>query len=292
MAQKKTGGLGRGLGELFGQNQIDDNQNPLTLKISDIEPNREQPRNEFDEVSLAELADSITKHGLLQPLIVRPMLGGSYQIVAGERRWRACRMAGLSEVPVIIKEIGDSEAMEIALIENLQREDLTPVEEALGYKSLIDNYGFTQEEVSKTVGKSRPAVANALRLLNLPEDILNKVNTGDISAAQGRTLLSFKKESDMKKAADMAVNQQLTVRDLEKMAKRSNDNMITIEKDDDNIKAMEAALKQLEITAEEYLGRRVRIKANENCVGTIEFQFYSHDDLQNFLKSFEKDIYI
>ena len=160
---KKLGGLGKGLNAIFIENDSETEGGTVTLKISEIEPNRTQPRKEFDEQALSELAESISQHGLLQPLLVRPLTLGGYQIVAGERRYRASRMAGLTEVPVIIKELTDTETMEIALIENLQREDLSPVEEALGYKALIDEHGFSQEEVAKSVGKSRPAVANALK---------------------------------------------------------------------------------------------------------------------------------
>ena len=175
MAAKK-GGLGKGLDAIFMENATEDSNHIITLKISEIEPNRTQPRKDFSEEAMAELADSISRHGVLQPLLVRPLAGGGYQIVAGERRWRACRMAGVSEVPVVIRDLSDSEVMQLALIENLQREDLSPVEEAMGYQTLIEQYQFTQDEVSKTVGKSRPAITNALRLLSLPEDLLQLVS--------------------------------------------------------------------------------------------------------------------
>lgn len=197
---KKKGGLGKGLNAIFMENESEDSNSTVTLKISEIEPNRAQPRREFDEKALAELADSISQHGVLQPLLVRPLLDGGYQIVAGERRWRASRMAGLTEVPVVIRELSDGETMELALIENLQREDLTPVEEALGYQQLMDKYSLTQDEVSRAVGKSRPAVANALRLLNLPEEVLSLVGNGRISAGHARTLLSFKDPDELDKA--------------------------------------------------------------------------------------------
>ena len=175
----KKGGLGKGLDAIFAENTTESGSGAVELKISELEPNREQPRREFDEKAMAELADSIAQHGLLQPLLVRPLFGGGYQIVAGERRWRAARMAGLSEVPAVVREMSDHEVMELALIENLQREDLTPLEEANGYQTLLDKYGMTQEEVAKTVGKSRPAVANALRLLHLPEAIREMVERGE-----------------------------------------------------------------------------------------------------------------
>ena len=181
-AKSKRGGLGKGLDAIFIDNEPEESNSSITLKISEIEPNKSQPRKEFDENALAELADSIAQHGVLQPLLVRPIADGGYQIVAGERRWRASRMAGLTEVPVVIRELTDSETMELALIENLQREDLSPVEEAMGYKQLMEDYGFSQEQVSKTVGKSRPSVANALRLLNLPEAVRKGIHIADYTA--------------------------------------------------------------------------------------------------------------
>ena len=168
---KKLGGLGKGLGAIFIENDNEENGGAVKLKISEIEPNRSQPRKEFDEQALSELAESISAHGLLQPLLVRPLPLGGYEIVAGERRYRACRMAGLTEVPVIIRELTESETMELALIENLQREDLTPLEEAEGYAVLLNEHHFTQEEIAQSMGKSRPAIANALRLLKLPESV-------------------------------------------------------------------------------------------------------------------------
>ncbi len=213
---KKLGGLGKGLNAIFIENDSETEGGTVTLKISEIEPNRTQPRKEFDEQALSELAESISQHGLLQPLLVRPLTLGGYQIVAGERRYRASRMAGLTEVPVIIKELTDTETMEIALIENLQREDLSPVEEALGYKALIDEHGFSQEEVAKSVGKSRPAVANALRLLKLPDNIMEYLKDGKISAGHARALLTFENEELMTELADEIVAKDLSVRQVEK----------------------------------------------------------------------------
>ena len=220
MAAKK-GGLGKGLDAIFMENATEDSNHIITLKISEIEPNRTQPRKDFSEEAMAELADSISRHGVLQPLLVRPLAGGGYQIVAGERRWRACRMAGVSEVPVVIRDLSDSEVMQLALIENLQREDLSPVEEAMGYQTLIEQYQFTQDEVSKTVGKSRPAITNALRLLSLPEDLLQLVSEGKLSAGHARTLLAFPDEESMRQAAKWTVEQGLSVRQLEKLAKKA-----------------------------------------------------------------------
>lgn len=218
----KKRGLGKGLDAIFAENNAESAEGAVSIRISEIEPNREQPRKEFDSEALSELADSISQHGVLQPLLLRPMLSGGYRIVAGERRWRAARMAGLSEVPAVIREMTDAEEMLFALIENLQREDLTPLEEARGYRTLIETQDFTQEEVSRTVGKSRPAVTNALRLLNLPEDIQKLLENGEISAGHARTLLSFKNEEDMRLGAQKA-RQGASVRELENLAKKLNE---------------------------------------------------------------------
>lgn len=198
MAVRK-GGLGKGLDALFIDNTTDNG--PVTLRISEIEPNRSQPRKEFDEAALADLADSIREHGVIQPLLVRPLPSGGYQLVAGERRWRASRMAGLSEVPVVIRELSDHETMELALIENLQRQDLNPMEEALGYRSLMDEYQMTQEEVAKVIGKSRPAIANSLRLLALPQPVAEWIQEGKLSAGHGRALLALEDEAAILEAA-------------------------------------------------------------------------------------------
>ena len=177
MAAKK-GGLGKGLDAIFSENDMEDRNAAVAININEIEPNRAQPRKSFDDASLADLAESIAQHGVLQPLLVRPLIGGGYQIVAGERRWRAARMAGVQEVPAVVRDLSESEVMQLALIENLQREDLNPLEEAGGYQALMEEYGFTQEDVARTVGRSRPAVANALRLLALPEDLRALVQEG------------------------------------------------------------------------------------------------------------------
>ena len=203
---KKLGGLGKGLNAIFIENDSETEGGTVTLKISEIEPNRTQPRKEFDEQALSELAESISQHGLLQPLLVRPLTLGGYQIVAGERRYRASRMAGLTGSPCYNKGgLPILKQWRIALIENLQREDLSPVEEALGYKALIDEHGFSQEEVAKSVGKSRPAVANALRLLKLPDNIMEYLKDGKISAGHARALLTLENEELMTELADEIV---------------------------------------------------------------------------------------
>ena len=187
---KKIGGLGKGLSAIFSENDTEDNNEVVSIKISQIEPNRRQPRRSFDEEALQELAQSISEHGVLQPILVRPQIYGGYQIVAGERRYRASRIAGLTEIPAIVRELSDSETMQIALIENLQRSDLTVLEEAEGYRTLMEEYSFSQEEVARTVGKSRSAVANTLRLLGLPEEIREMLEQEKLSAGHARACLS------------------------------------------------------------------------------------------------------
>ncbi len=278
----KLGGLGKGLDAIFIENDTNDSNSNVFLKISDIEPNRDQPRKEFNEEALRELADSIATHGVLQPLLVRPLAGGGYQLVAGERRWRASRMAGLSEVPVVIREMTDSEMTQIALIENLQREDLNSVEEALGYKSLMDTYNLTQDEVAKAVGKSRPAVANVMRLLNLPEEIQDMLKDGEISAGHARALLGIADKETMIKIAKSIVPQDLTVRDVERLAKKQNT--------DKKPKSEKQYLKrapiydEVELSLNEHLSRRVKVMNDKENNGTLEIEFYSEDDLIQLAK--------
>lgn len=278
----RKGGLGKGLEAIFAENDTEDRNATVTLKLNEIEPNRSQPRKEFDEGALAELADSLSRHGMLQPLLVRPLMGGGYQIVAGERRWRAARMAGLTEVPAVIRELADHEVMELALIENLQREDLTPLEEAQGYQTLMDTYGMTQEEVAHTVGKSRPAVANALRLLNLPQEILNLVNEGKISSGHARTLLGFQDKEQMLEAAKLVVSQGISVRELEKMVKRANEaaQKKPVEKKRNRIQYYD----EVQLAVGEHLGRKVQVNGNK-IKGTLQIEFYGEEDLANLLGS-------
>lgn len=272
---KKLGGLGKGLNAIFIENDSETEGGTVTLKISEIEPNRTQPRKEFDEQALSELAESISQHGLLQPLLVRPLTLGGYQIVAGERRYRASRMAGLTEVPVIIKELTDTETMEIALIENLQREDLSPVEEALGYKALIDEHGFSQEEVAKSVGKSRPAVANALRLLKLPDNIMEYLKDGKISAGHARALLTLKNEELMTELADKIVAKDLSVRQVEKICKKKP----TVQKEEKPEKKP-SFYSMVELALSESLGRKISVsKSKGKQGGVLQIEFYSDEEL-------------
>ena len=286
MASKK-GGLGKGLDAIFAENDTEDRNATVTLKVGEIEPNRTQPRKEFNDAALAELADSIQQHGVLQPLLVRPIFGGGYQIVAGERRWRAARMAGISEVPAVIREMNDSEVMELALIENLQREDLNPLEEAQGYQSLIETYGFTQEEVAKTVGKSRPTVTNALRLLNLPKEILDMVNSGKLSAGHARTLLSFPSNETMMKAAKLAVEQGISVRELEKMSKKAIERT-QIHEGKSKEKPRMRYYDEVELALNEHLGRKVRVSGNKKR-GVLQIEFYGEQDLTDLVKFFNNE---
>ncbi len=286
MALKK-GGLGKGLEAIFAENDTENRNATITLKVGEIEPNRAQPRKEFNDAALAELADSIQQHGVLQPLLVRPLFGGGYQIVAGERRWRAARMAGITEVPAVIREMSDSEVMELALIENLQREDLNPLEEAQGYQSLIDTYGFTQEEVSKTVGKSRPTVTNALRLLNLPKEILNMVNSGKISAGHARTLLSFPSSESMMKAAKLAAEQGVSVRELEKMAKKAVEQS-QLKVGQSKSKPRVRYYDEVELALNQHLGRKVQVSGTKKR-GVLQIEFYGEQDLTDLVKLFNNE---
>lgn len=277
MAAKK-GGLGRGLDALFADNSIEEiaSTSAVKLKIMDIEPNRDQPRKIFDEDALAELADSIAKHGIIQPLLVRPMPDGSYQLVAGERRWRASRMAGLTEVPVVIKELSDDEAMALALIENLQREDLNAIEEAQGIKALMDTLSLTQDEAAERVGKSRPAVANALRLLKLPDSVIALVSDGKLSPGHARALLGFKDEQDIIETADLIIEKGLTVRDVEKLVKKRNK-----EPKAEKPAARRASYyDEVELALTDFLGRKVRVGTKPGKEsGVLEIDFFDKDDL-------------
>ena len=276
----KKGGLGKGLDAIFYDNAREDDAGAVELGINDLEPNRTQPRQNFDDGAMTELADSIAQHGVLQPILVRPLLSGGYQIVAGERRWRASRMAGLTTVPAVIRDLTDSEVMQLALIENLQREDLKPLEEANGYKMLMDNFEFTQEEIAKTVGKSRPAITNALRLLNLPEDMQNMLERGEMTAGHARTLLSFKNEDQMKAAARRVTMEGISVRELEKMAKRANEEKP--EKADKPAKRRIRYYDEAELALRDVLNRVVHISGTKKKAA-LTIEFYGEEDLKNLL---------
>ena len=271
---KKASGLGKGLDALLLENSVSEELSTSTLPINEIVPNKEQPRKTFDEAALRELADSISQHGVLQPLLVRPLPMGGYQLVAGERRWRASRMAGLKEVPVIIKELTDTEAMQLAIIENLQREDLNPIEEAEGLQALIDKCGFNQEEVAVSVGKSRPAITNSLRLLKLPPEVRDMTREGAISAGHARALLAFDNEALILEVAERIVSHKLTVRDVEKLAQKPK------AKAQKTAKRRDSFYDEVELSLSETLGRRVKVINGRNK-GTLEIEFYNIDDLKN-----------
>lgn len=269
MARKS--GLGRGLDSLFTENSTDTKE-AVEVRLSEIEPNRDQPRKHFDETALAELSESIKRHGLIQPLLVRPLTGGGYQIVAGERRWRASRMAGLSTVPVVIRDLSDKETMEIALIENLQREDLNPVEEAKGYKQLMDTYGFTQEQVAVSVNKSRPAVANSLRLLNLNESELEALEKGEISGGHARALLSIEDKEQRSIALNMSRN-GCSVRELEKLSRKIKGKP-AVQREKKRNKLYD----EVEIALTKEVGRRIKVNGN-GVSGVITIEFFNDEDL-------------
>ena len=274
-------GLGRGLGALLGDAALQtESADSLYLPISQVESCAGQPRKHFDDAALADLADSIREHGIIQPLTVRKLASGYYQIIAGERRWRAARLAGLTQVPAIVIEADDRKAMELALIENLQRADLTPIEEARGYQQLIGEYGLTQEQVADRVSKSRPAVANAMRLLSLPDELLSMVESGKLTAGHARALLSIKDERQQLAVAQKVVNLQLSVRQTEAMCKKL-------------LKAVKAPepkpvevdyLAECEKTLTRCLGRGVKIVAGKRK-GKIELEYYGQEDLQRLYEA-------
>lgn len=283
MASQK--GLGKGLGALLG----DFTEEPLEksayqlLPIYKVEPNPDQPRQDFDEEELQALADSITVHGIIQPLTVREMPNGYYQIIAGERRWRAARMANLSDVPAVIIEADDKKAMELALIENLQRQDLNPLEEALGYQTLMNEYGLTQEEAAGRVGKSRPAVANALRLLGLCPEVQERVRKGELSAGHARAILQLKSEKKQQEAAQKIVALGLSVRQAELLCKNMSKEPVPQKKE---VFAVDYVA-ECEKSLSKHLGRGVKI-VNGKRKGHFELEFYGQEDLQNLLDALMK----
>lgn len=284
MASQK--GLGRGLGALLGdfdQDAAEDSAYKL-LPLHRVEPNPNQPRQDFDEEELAALAESIRVHGVLQPLTVRETGGGYYQIIAGERRWRASRMAGLTDVPAIVIEADDRKAKELALIENLQRQDLNSVEEALGYQSLMNEFGLTQEEAAQRVGKSRPAVANALRLLTLDEKVLDMLRTGELTAGHAKAILMLKSEKKQLEAAQKIANLGLSVRQAELLCK----NMSKEQPEKKEPATFQVDyVRECEKSLSKHLGRGVRI-VNGKRKGRFELEFYGQDDLQTLLDALMK----
>jgi len=277
MATKK-GGLGRGLESLFNENATE-GDGAVTVRITDIEPNREQPRKDFDEESINELAQSIKRHGLIQPIVVRPKSNGTYEIIAGERRWRACRQAEIDTVPVIVKDLDERTLKEIALVENLQREDLNAVEEALGYKALIDSYGMTQEELAESVGKSRSAITNALRLLGLKDKELEALRNGAITKGHARALLGIEDAVVRREAFAIALNGG-SVRDIENLSKAAKKGVAM-----PKTKAVKSTyFSEVELALKNELGRKVYIKPNGKDKGTLTIEFFSKEELEDFAK--------
>lgn len=287
MAKVKNKGLGRGLESLFDDNfaslDLTSNTGPATIRLADIEPMSSQPRKSFDEESLAALTRSIIEHGVLQPIIVRqnPAFEGSYEIIAGERRWRAARDAGLSEIPAIILDADDLKAAQLALIENVQREDLNAVEEAFGYRALIEKFELTQEQVADKVGKSRPAIANSLRLLELPERVLDMLEANEISAGHARALLSLKNRDDMVMLAERIKARGLSVRETEATVKRILNAKARVVSEPDPQASL--YIRDVEDRASTILGRRVKI-TNTPRKKTVELTFENDDDFSYVLK--------
>ena len=287
MAAKNKGGLGKGLDALFMDNSIEEEaKSAVKLKLNDIEPNRAQPRKSFDEEALEELANSISTHGVIQPLLVRPLADGGYQLIAGERRWRASRMAGLTEVPVVIREMSDSEAMELALVENLQREDLNPIEEAQGLALLMETYGLTQEQAAKRVGKSRPAVANSMRLLSLPQEVLAMVERGELSAGHARTILALENAGQITALANEIVKKNLSVRETERAVKALLKGDAKKEK---RVKKRDTYYDEVELAVSQALGRKAKVSLSAGNKGTLEIEFFGKEDLSKLLKLFENE---
>lgn len=277
--------LGKGLDALWGDTTLQDQAGgSVTIPVAQIEPGLNQPRKHFDEEALAGLAESIRQHGIIQPLTVRRLSSGYYQIIAGERRWRAARMAGLAEVPAIVIEADDRMVMELGLIENLQREDLNPMEEAAGYRSLIEDYGLTQEEAAQRVGKSRPAVANALRLLTLDEKVLDMLRAGALTAGHAKAILMLKSEKKQLEAAQKIANLGLSVRQAELLCK----NMSKEQPEKKEPAAFQVDyVRECEKSLSKHLGRGVRI-VNGKRKGRFELEFYGQDDLQTLLDALMK----
>lgn len=285
---KPKGGLGKGLDALFADNDglFGSEEGTVTLKLTEIEPNPDQPRKLFDEEKLMELARSIGEHGLIQPILVSPLSNGRYQLVAGERRWRACRIAGLIEVPAVIKQLSEKEQKEIALIENLQREDLNPIETAYGIQALIDEYGLTQDQAAERVGCSRPAIANSLRLINLPTEIKELTRKGNISAGHARALLAFKDKEKMLKAAEYIAHNDVSVREVERMAKRGDKENADISAQTRK-KRRDSFFDEVEISLTNELGRKVKVY-NGKGKGTLEIEFYNKDDLKTLANTIKQ----
>lgn len=285
MAAKEKKGLGTGLGVLFGADEFDDEAEQLTLPISKVEPRSEQPREYFDQEALEALADSIRQYGLIQPITVRKLDSGYFQIIAGERRWRASRLAGLTEVPVRVIEADDRRTAELALVENLQREDLNPIEEAKGYKLLIEEYGLTQEDAARSVGRSRPAVTNAMRLLMLTPPVMEMVEKGKLSAGHARAILSVSEPSKQLAAANEIIKKNYSVRKAEQLAARIAREPRQAPEESGEISVDYAAEISNELSKK--LGRKVKLIDGKRN-GKIEIEFYGADDREALIEKLLK----
>ncbi|MCX7614645.1 MAG: ParB/RepB/Spo0J family partition protein [Clostridiales bacterium] len=277
-------GLGRGLDALFGSSAAaDQSQGPGTIPIMQIEPNSTQPRKNFSEDSLSELSESIKQNGVISPITVRRLSSGQYQIIAGERRWRAAKKAGLTEIPAVVVEADDRRTMVLALVENLQREDLNPLEEAEGYRALIEDFGLKQEEAAGRVGKSRPAVANSLRLLHLPETVRGQVEGGKISAGHARAILALDDQTLILNAAKKIIDDALSVRETELFVKKLVQNKEKTQKEQKTSVTVNY-LEEMERTLSKKLGRKVKV-THGRAKGRIELEYYGNDDLENLTKA-------
>lgn len=286
MAAKKRGGLGKGYDSIFLDNaveQLTGGAGAVNIGINEIEPNRAQPRKSFDDNALFELSESIKQHGIIQPLLVRPIPNGGYQIVAGERRWRAARLAKLSEVPVIIRELDDEKSAQYALVENLQREDLNPVEEARGYKSLTEEYSYTQEEAAKLIGKSRSAVANSMRLLSLPDEVLEMLESGKLTTGHAKALLSITDEKRLIETALFIIVNSVSVRETERLVRDIEKSPAAI-----RVRKRNPYYDEVELALSETLGRSVKLTKSAKK-GTLQIEFFDDDDLNRLIKIFEND---
>ncbi len=294
----KKGGLGKGLDAIFYDNARGDEGGAVELSINELEPNRNQPRKSFNDEAMSELADSIAQHGVLQPLLVRPLLSGGYQIVAGERRWRASRMAGLTTVPALIRELDDEKIMELALIENVQRDDLTPIEEARAYEILQTKFGYTQERLAERMGKSRSAIANITRLLALPEDVQQMVQEGKLTTGHVRPMLSINIPEWQSAFAREVYQDKLSVREVEKMVKSAmdegkvswSDETILFQKKA-KYKKLPAELRNLQDQLAERLSTKVSIKKNRDGSGKLVLEYYSEEDLVRIFDALKGEFY-
>ena len=273
-------GLGRGLDALYDNTEAAEAEQKdlIELRISMIEPNRDQPRKDFDEDALITLSNSIAEHGIIQPIIVSPSENGFYKIIAGERRWRAAKMAGLREIPAIVRTYEKQKAAEVAMLENLQREDLNPIEEAEGYKNLMENFGLTQESLSRSLGKSRSAIANSVRILSLPQNIIDMVRNGLISEGHARTLLSIEDDAEKQRLAEEIINEKLSVRDTEKIAGEKKTAKKIAEK-----KEISPEIKEIEKRLSDNFGSKVKIITGRKK-GKIEIEYYGNDDFTRIME--------